>query len=332
MPDKQMPHSVLKGELPQIAWRLRQIMDDRKISSRKLEKECTIAAFELEKLYPERNYGEFQVKDYEIRRILLACEKATKHTPKGIEIEVVEIIAHALKVPMDWLTGTRSNRSPVFWDPIMNGSNVDDLKHLLMTYEEETKALHGWSPFIPCSLESPNFMDSHHRAQFADFSERRRQAIVQKFNEIGNARRQHLKNPKRTYDFYQYMLLSDLERIVYGRDEFAMIEQSLRIECLNNLAEMLTDVSPRITLIVARDSDMKEFINEVKLVDSLIIMGEEFALWRMKTGDVYWSENPTFIEGRRELLESFRRKAISNSQRASSELLRSLIQKLNIVA
>jgi hypothetical protein len=323
---------IVRGPFVLIAEKISKLMKDLRLSSADLQERCGRSAAWLQQLFPQRAYESIHIDDEKIRRLLMWTNPRPRPSAlKTIEVEAIEIIAHALNVPADFLLGNRiSNRNLICWDPLLDEDQSAHMKILMKTYEEQTREFIGWATFLPCSFETKEFMELHHDAMFSALPPNHKALVVSKFNDIGNSRRLRLFSPKRRYTFTVLICKSDLERIAFGRDEYRLIDPLSRKAALLHMNEILRDYgSTGIGLIVANDEDVDEFKIDMRDNDGVIVMGDQYTQWRLHRGDVLWSENPYWIKRHRRLIEDFCKRAAFSTPAAVRVLLDELAAATN---
>lgn len=305
-------YGTLRGPLPDIARKVSKRMNDLGYSAPRLHVLSGLASDELNQLFPDRAYKDIHIDEFKIRHLLMAGVPNPKPTAmKGVEVEFLEIIAYALRVPPDFLLGRRTTRNPVCWDPLVDTDQSEHVKHLMKTYEEQTGEFIGWATFLPCSFETKEFMELHHDAIFSTLSPSHKALVVSKFNDIGNTRRLRLFNNKRSYTFTVLICRSDLEKIGHGKNEYQLIGRDKRKAALQHVNKLLKDYWTKgIALIVAEDNAVKELKEEMRDTDGVIVMGDQYTQWRLHRGDVMWSEHSYWIHRHRGWIEEFRKRAV----------------------
>lgn len=322
-------YEVRKGPLPELARRIKLCLSNQRLSSTRLARRCDDAAQVLHQKFPEREYGGFRIDDDKLRHLLMwSSDEPKKSALKSIEVEVIEIIAQALHVPADYLLGTRYRRNAILWDPLCDSDEAEHIIHLMNIYEEEAGEFVGWAEFLPCSLETPEFMAKHHEAIFQNIEPRQRRVIVDKFNRIGNARRSRLFDPKRTHSFTELLYLSDLERIVKGAGEYSRIDPELRKTCLLELKDLISQPSLRINLVIAKDDEVGPLRQLSRDCDGIVVNKDKHTHWRTHAGDIFWSENGETVKKHYQWTEQFRQKAYYNEPEKVIALLSAAMDSL----
>ncbi|MEM4213714.1 MAG: hypothetical protein QXZ28_00825, partial [Candidatus Methanomethylicaceae archaeon] len=130
--------------------------------------------------------------------------------------------------------------------------------------------------------------------------------------------------------FTQLILRSDLERIARGTGEYRRISRSVRRRCVENVRGLLEKEWGRIALVVVEDERVSELARALRTFDSIGVCvkpdGEMFALLRMRTGDVLWSENRDYVSHYIRLLQALCERASCRNRDDALRLLDRLLE------
>jgi hypothetical protein len=330
---RAVPQSVgtITAPLAEIARKVSKRMNDLGLNSIRLAFLSQDAAEELDQLFPERGYKNHYIDEAKIRHLLMAAVPKPKPTATRVaHIEFLEILAHALRVPPDFLLGSRTNRNPIYWDPILDTDLSDHIKNLMKIHEEQAGEFIGWATFLPCSFETKEFMELHHNAMYAHLSPDHKPVVVAKFNSIGNSRRLKLFNDNRRYTFTVLICRSILDQIANGMAEYKLISSGKRKSSLEHLQTILKDHSSKgINLIVANDTDVQPLVEDMGHSNGMIVMGDEYTQWTFRRGDVYWSEHSEWIQRHRRWINQFVERSAFRSPSDVDRLLSELISRMN---
>jgi len=224
----------------------------------------------------------------------------------------------------------------ITWDPLTNPHRARHFLSLVDTYGRSAKELLAWAEFLPCSLETRDFMHAHHQAIFdadalhlpPELRSEYTAAVVSMYDTIGDRRREELLQAaaSRQWTMSHMMLRSDLESIARGTEPYDGIGKTVRRQCLKNLARLITDRSLRINLAVADDEGMRQLFQGF---DSLVVFDEGFAFWRSYSGDIAYTTHPSIVRLRRTLLEILRSHAGHRETEAVLELLEGLAARMS---
>ena len=172
---------------------------------------------EIRRLCDEKNYTYKQVADMcnESLRVLYpkdprACSKRIsedrvgkiveayqKPSAAGVAVKIdgyeLAAIPHALKFSLDEALGTNFKQCALVWDPFADPDYSERLLKLLRKHGENAHELIGWSECLPCSMETSEFMQAHHRQLFCrqpGLSYKDWRQLMDHYNLIGERRRQ----------------------------------------------------------------------------------------------------------------------------------------------
>ena len=235
----------------------------------------------------------------------------------GLSEEELHLLAHCLEFPPEQLAGANALKNGVTKGDFENENDTQHIFGLMKEYGEKAKELWGWGEFLPCSLETKDFMHAHHEAIFEGLPEKFKNSVVERFDTIGNSRREQVidKASERSYDFYHLMLLSDVEKIVNAKNEYAGFSKELRIEVLRNLWDLISNPLYRIYLIIAEDEavkDIRKFFNDF---DSRILFDDKLLVCRERSGTVHLTTKENSIEIYRHYFNEFFEKATYRSDK-----------------
>jgi transcriptional regulator with XRE-family HTH domain len=322
---------VLPSQMREIAFQVRRLREELRLTQEDLAEQCNRAAREL--LDP----GDLSRVARMSRSRIAHIEQAHLPRPgKGVAIALqpheVRLLAHALGVAPEQLVGDHAE-GIITWDPLTNPRRAHHFLTLFDTYAGTARELTGWAEFLPCSLETRDFMHAHHLAIFsadtlhlepgprAEYV----RAVVTMYDTIGDRRREQVVTAAaaRPWTFTHLILRSDLERIARGTDPYEGIPAAVRRECLANLRGLVSDGSLRIRLEVAEDdAGMRHLFAGF---DSLVVIDDAFSFWRYGTGDIAYTAHPDVVRVRRALIETFRTCAVHREARQVIGLLDGLL-------
>lgn len=314
-----------RGQLRVFARRLYDEMELRKISINELAKKCSVANGELQELNAQ---GEYKKDSYDWSSKIKDIRQATSLTPKSgcakeLFIEEREVICRALNRPLEYMENDSWNRKPIYLDPLFDDGTAEFIGYLIGKAEESAKVLTGWAEFLPCSLETPEFMHHHHRSLHKSNlhdEEQRANSLADRYDRIGNFRRAKFEDRNRGYDFEHLMFRSHLLNIADGKREYVSISKRLREECLRNLAKMVLKENLRLRVFIAPDEKCETLKEDMRGNDSMLVFGRHFTLWRNHFGDILWNENEFWINRHAKWADEFKSHSISNPTEVADAL------------
>jgi hypothetical protein len=317
---------ILQSQMKPIARRIRNRMKDLNLTELELASKCNEATESLASS-EERPI----ISRERIAKILMNCKRdAKKSAARALGSIEIKALALALQVSMEWLIGVGENSDLILWDPLASPQRAEQIIHLMNTHEENSNDTLVWAEYLMCSFEPPEFMHEHHQALFRELDliglAKEKQKVVQIYDRIGNLRRKHLLNTniRRNKDFTQIILLSDLERIVRGADEYHHINKDLRKSCIKNIGKLISNESLKINLVVIQDTDAQPFKPALHDYDSVGVFGDGLVLWRYHSGRIAWSEHPAHIKPYRNMLKELQKRSIYHKRQDVLNLLSEL--------
>jgi hypothetical protein len=271
-----------------------------------------------------------KIDRFRIAKIEMAAQPTLgEGAAKALHPAELRALGFALEYPPELIVGPISDLG-VIWDPLSNPKLAEDVLNLLRRYETESSELLSWGEFLPCSLETPEFMHEHHLSIFRDVPDPKyTKRLVDHFDGIGSQRRKRLldQGSARSWAFRHFMFVGDLKKIVRGTKEYSGFSRELRTQCVEHLTSLITNTRLRIFLIL---SDAKDFTVGKAFfsgMDSLIVFDKKMATWRDPRGYLYWSTSPHVVAQHYELLRAFQKSTNYKGTRTVVKLLKSLLNR-----
>ncbi len=306
---------VLPGQMREIAQRIKKLREEAGLTQEDLAVRCGRAAQEL--LGPEDLPRAGRMSRSRIAHI----EQAHLPRPgKGVAITLqpheVRLLAHALGVAPEQIVGEDAG-GIITWDPLTNPRRAQHFLGLMASNGRTAREVISWAEFLPCSLETREFMHAHHESIFsadalhlpADLRAEYTGAVVTMYDTIGDRRREELlaAAASRPWTLTHMMLRQDLLNIALGAEPYDGIPRTVRRKCLADLRDLVRDRSLKIDLVIADDEGMRHLFQGF---DSLVVFDEAFAFWRSYAGDMAYTTHPSIVRLRRALLDTFRTHAV----------------------
>jgi hypothetical protein len=182
----------------------------------------------------------------------------------------------------------------------------------MQQHQRQAKDIWGYAEFLPCSLETPEFMAEHHRRVFdrvPGASEAEWRSVIRIYNEIGTIRRNQFLRTDRHWRVNTFMLVSDIEKIVMRTGEYEGINRRLVTKCMENLTALIEDPTMRLNFVLAEEDEIQGLLPFLKDCDTRLLFGESLCLWRDHRGNITWSEHPRIVYQQKELFGTLFRKA-----------------------
>ena len=200
---------------------------------------------------------------------------------------------------------------------------------MFQTHIVGAKALIGWAEFLPCSLETPEFMEEHHNAVFGPYGGATHEECVELYNRIGHRQRKNFEEMgfHRRWTFWHLMLKKDLVAIAKGGAEFQRVRPEARKGCLDDLLSKVTDPRWKVRLVVAEDMPLDEArwfmgLENVTCIDDRFVFRRDH--WRV----ISYNTVPRRVQQFKWALEAFVTHAEYREKGDSEQLLRDLIAKV----
>ncbi len=213
-------------------------------------------------------------------------------------------------------------------DPLISEEQSREFFDLFAAFIAANTDLIGWGKFLPCSLETPEFIQEHHRALFREYSKPAQARCVDLYNKIGLRQRAKLEQAgfQRHWKFWHLMLRDDLLAIARGKNEFGSIPPASRKRCLEDLLAKISNPKWNIELVVA-DALPQESAPYLAGMDSVVCIGHSYTFRRDLTRTILYSTSAKRVQEFRQALESFVAAATLRSS-AAVALLRDEIERI----
>lgn len=280
----------------------------------KLAAICTRAAAEL---YPGRN---IRIHRSRINRILACADHSHSDGTfaKVLQKHETPVFCHVLGLTPAELTGLDDPPPIIVADAFGDPNRAHQFYEALSEHQPRAAELVGWAEFLPCSLETEDFMHEHHQSIFADQFDSREQLdeVVARYDAIGNPRRKAILNagPNRHWTFTHIMMQSHLEKLALPKNkasEYCECGVDSRRACLQGLSFFIRDPSWKINLLIVKDKDAQKTRRRLPGIDSQVVLLDKngkglFAFWRYGDGTLSWTIDPTTVARKHRCVETFR--------------------------
>jgi hypothetical protein len=204
-------------------------MNELGLNQTELAARCALTAQDL--------YAEGQqpnITRERISKILMHCKGIAGRTAaRVISSQELQVLSAVLHVSIEWLAG----RDLVLWDPLAEPDRASHILHIMNEHEDKATEVLIWAEYLISSLETPEFMHTHHEALFSELDmlggHEEKRKVVQIYDSIGNALRKRLLDPKqKRRKLIQLIFASDIKKIALGTAEYAGIHKGVRKACL----------------------------------------------------------------------------------------------------
>ena len=233
----------------------------------------------------------------------LARGKTSSRIAKVPYCQETELIAALIGIPVEELVGQESESTRHVVKVAESSAEAAAFLKLLSSRQPETRELIGLAEFLPCSLETPEFMHAHHSALFPD-----NPGDVMVWDGIGHARRAEVFSGRRKWRMTQLNFLSDLKAIASGDGYYKDVAASVRKSCLENLIQVLSNRDLNVRMLIAndeKDDAVRALRKDVSFYDSVITWDEQLAIVRDRFGIAYYSDRKRYTKYWRGVQEEF---------------------------
>jgi hypothetical protein len=251
---------------------------------------------------------------------------AWKHLPT--EAPTVKAFLHAVEAAYGFkprLQGFQTASGVIVPDPFINEQQAQVFYTMFRTHIAGAHALIGWADFLPCSLETPEFMEEHHKAFFRVYGGEAQAECVELYNRIGKRQRDTLEAQRfdRPWTFWHLMLRKDLAAIANGRREFEHIREGVRRRCLEDVFSKIADARWKVNLVVAER--LPKAAAWFDTCDNVVCIDSRFSFRRNRVRVIVYSTDNATVEASRKALDAFVAQARYSEKGESERLLRQLI-------
>jgi hypothetical protein len=300
-----MTRQFIDTPAARIGREIHRLCSEQNIFYKEVAERCNAS---LKALFPSQRFG--PIREERIARLVEASQNPTaRGVAKQVEDYELVAIPHALHFSLDEVFGSSFRRHALVWDPLADPHYSENVLKLLKQHGEHARELVGWAEFLPCSMETPEFMRAHHDRLFRGqitLSVREWHQLMQQYNEFGDRRRHLALSPERKWNLKHLMRVSDLELIVFGTGEYSF-DKTLRKAQIQHLANLVAKPENKIELILAEDAEIKPIEKHLRDYDSQFCIDERLTVWRNHGGRMTWSEDPGLVAQHRALLQEFER-------------------------
>ncbi len=259
----------------------------------------------------------------------LARGKTTaSHLARVPRCREIELLAIVVGVPVEELLGHETESVRHVLKVADSSEEAAEFMALMGSRQSETAELIGLAEFLPCSLETPEFMHAHHVANF-----RNKAGDVQIWDGIGNARRNEFLAEGRTWRVTQLNFLSDVKAIAFGEGHYRPVPAPVRKACLENLIRLLSTRRLNVRMMIADDESddaVRALRTDISLYDSVVTWDEHLEIVRDPFGIAYYSDRKRYTKYWRGLQEEFMEMATFSDSKSVIGVIRDLCSKIVI--
>lgn len=277
---------LMPGSEPFIRHRIRQLIERRDMKHEVVAKKYNN---ENSRRFPDRKNKRIGRTD--ITKLLSGTRKLTNYD--------CPILAEVLGVTIEELLGVSNLVMAPEIDPRNDLTQYEALFELLGRHLRDATELLSWAEFLPCSLETPDFMAAHHKGVFEALGPNR-DIVAEFYDEIGRGQQDRLREAAhhRSWIFTHVIFESDLARIFSREDlHYVYCSRDQCLEAIDHLMALLTRVpSWNISFIVIPGQRPLQALG-IQDCDSKVVVLDKhnrptFSFWRNHTGVVRFTAAP----------------------------------------
>lgn len=222
--------------------------------------------------------------------------------------------------------GFRTRSGEIVPDPLFCEEQANEFYTLFRTYMVSAKVLIGWARFLPCSLETDEFMEEHHRSIFGFYGGEARKECTELYNRIGRIQREAFEQRgfQRPWTFWHLMLKKDVCAIAQGLGEFERVRPEVRKRCLENLLTKIIEPRWKLKLVVAESMPHGVPEHVIKL-DCAVCLDDRLVFRRDGWRVITYSTVAKRIQQFRGVLDTFVQQAEYRQNGQTARLLEELI-------
>lgn len=328
MPKPSRFFTVETSEISEIATRLERRMRKLRLSVAQLSHKCSVISGKLD---DENLPG---LSRSRIAKILMnrASGSSGRSAARVIARSELILLARALEVSVEWLSGQRNNEDPVVWNVLAEPERSEHLLHLLEEYEDRASEIMVWSEYLLCSFVTQEFMYAFHQVHFSELDDledgKDRRRLIEFFNRMGNSRRSRVLRPSRSFIFTSLINETELQSIAAGKGVYSRIAKSVRRRCLESLTLTLMDDSLKLNLIIVDDRGANRIRSLFRDFETLGVIGDLFSVWNYHSGSIGWSEHPRYVTRHAKYLKQMQLNATCKGATETCKLIRRLLDKV----
>lgn len=245
------------------------------------------------------------------------------------EIPLRRAFFHALEGEYGFVPRTHgflTRSGEIVPDPLFCEEQAKEFHTLFRTNIVGAKMLIGWARFLPCSLETTEFMEEHHRSVFRAFGGEAQKECTELYNRVGRMQRQEFdeRGFGRPWTFWHLMLKKDVVAIGQGLGKFAHIRPEVRKRCLEDLLAKTVEPRWKLKLIVA-DSMPRHVAACFEGLDCVVCLDDRFVFRRDRFRVITYNTVATRIHQFRVALNAFVQQAEYRENDQTARLLKELI-------
>ncbi len=236
----------------------------------------------------------------------------------------LDVMARAVEKDLSWLIGIGSPVPTL--EPLIDPDDHKRFLAKLSSVLRHDSELIGWATYLPCSLETYDFMCGHHDFIFSEvpIEPNQRTALREAFNAIGKERMERFREvgPKRSSTFVHLIGYRDIIEIAKGTGPFRNCTRSSRLECLQNLIGYLLDPGWKVSLTLLNNDEPNPLFYSL---DSLVTIDESLSFWRHRNGELHSTTEVDVVRKHHSILRALRQSTNFKNDRETVKELQQII-------
>lgn len=306
MPKTSRFFSLEQSHISEIAVRIERRMRKLGLTVSELSEKCSVVAAELIDDDESPSLSRPRIAKILMNRRSSSARSAAR-VISGSELM---ILARALEVSVEWLSGQGDNEDPIVWNVLAEPERAAHLLHLLEEHEESTSETIIWAEYLLSPFVTEEFMYAFHEAHYGEVDTfgigKDKSRLVQFFNKMGKNRRHRVLRPERSFTFTSLIYNSELRRMAAGTEVYRSLSRGMRKRCLENLASILTKPSLKMGLVIIDDAKAGKIKATLRDYETVGVVDEVFSMWNYHSGSIGWSEHPKYVNHHKNLLSQMK--------------------------
>jgi hypothetical protein len=295
------------------------------LNETQLSERCSLAAIHL---FEDAEVPSL-TRDRVSKILMNRQDVAAKSAARIVTPAELTVLANVLKVSMEWLIGQDENRDPIVWNVLANPDRVTEFAHVIQEHEERGKETKVWSQRPMHSLTSEAFIHSLNQVHYGSKPGiANPRSLVEFYNRLARARRKRILRPGRPFQFTSLLFRSHFEEAICGQGVFSAISKTILGRNIDVMIDTITNPSLKINLVIVKD-DYAAALEGVRNYGVLLTVDTLFSSWNYHSGDVGWSEHPTYVQPHRQLLDGMEKHSLCRDVNETVEYITSLRSRLH---
>jgi len=323
MPKTSRFFSVEQSQISEIAVRIERRMRNLGLTVSELSEKCSVVAAGLS------SDESPSLSRPRIAKILMNRRgSSARSAARVISGSELMILACALEVSIEWLSGQKDNEDPIVWNVLAEPQRAAHLLHLLEEHEESAGETVIWGEYLLSPLMTEEFMYAFHEAHYGAVDTfgigKDKSRLVQFFNKMGKSIKHRVLRPGRSFTFTGLIYNSELQRLAAGTEVYRSISRAMRKRCLENLVSILMKPSLKVDLVIVDDAGVGKIKATLRDYETVGVVGEVFSMWNYHSGSIGWSEHQKYINHHKILLDQMKLHNLCGNLEKTTEYIKEL--------